>query len=156
MMKILAFVFIRWVVHGISHVVGLGVSLVVWASVMGSVNISHRSDQMSWGSQISKRTLFVKILKWHHHHHSLTSSKEGTELPGKQKHDDENKLISVGGEEGTHVSCNPPPRNPLITRPKPPQFITRQKHRFCTGNVRVWKMNRVSTFWKNKSLKIMV
>ena len=69
MMKILAFVFIRWVVHGISHVVGLGVSLVVWASVMGSVNISHRSDQMSWGSQISKRTLFVKILKWHHHHH---------------------------------------------------------------------------------------
>ena len=33
--------------------------------------------------------------------------------------------------------ATPPPRNPLITRPKPPQFITRQKHRFCTGNVRV-------------------
>ena len=39
MMKILAFVFIRWVVHGISHVVGqrvslvdgLGVPLWVWA-----------------------------------------------------------------------------------------------------------------------------
>ena len=39
------------------------------------------------------------------------------------KCDDENKLISVGGK-GTHVSCNPLPAIPLITRPKPLQFIT--------------------------------
>ena len=83
MMKILVFVFIRWVVHGISHVVGqrvslvdgLGVSLVddlevplwVWAwdrstSVIGLINCLG-------GSQISKRTLCVKSLKWNHQHH---------------------------------------------------------------------------------------
>ena len=47
-------------------------------SVMGSFNISHRSNQMSWGSQISKLTLCVKFLKrLHHHHQSLTHHLEG-------------------------------------------------------------------------------
>ena len=44
----------------------------------------------------------------------------------------------------------PLPAIPLITRPKPLQFITRQKHRFCTGkrpdlvNAQPGNMNRFS------------
>ena len=78
------------------------------------------------------------------------------------KCDDENKLISVGGK-GTHVSCNPPsPQSPLITRPKPLQFITTETQilhwktsgfGWCTaGEYEQIFHSTFSIFWKDKSL----
>ena len=65
----------------------LSFCLFVFLSFCLSVFLSrHHSDQMSEGSEVSKVTLCVKVLKWHPLSHWLTHSpRSGIELPGQLK-----------------------------------------------------------------------
>ena len=46
---------------------------------------AHQSDQMSEGSQVSKVTLCVEILKWHPPSNRRRRPRSGIELPGQLK-----------------------------------------------------------------------
>ena len=61
---------------------------VIFLSFCFSVFLSrHHSDQMSEGSQVSKVSLCVKILKWHPPTDSVSQwPRSGIELPGQLKH----------------------------------------------------------------------
>ena len=62
----------------------LGFCLVFWSIVLFVFLSRRHSDQMSEGSQVSKVTLYVQILKCHN-----PPPREGIELPGQLKKRDE-------------------------------------------------------------------